>query len=191
MAAMQTRRNGLGRAIAPVFPRGGVRPFNATLTPRWGLGLATGLTLALAVMAPRAVAQVAANPPMFTDLRLSPRFIPDPTRLRGMSGGEVPTEQLAGRLQTETGTCLGFVSEKPDHNLELTRFFDYLNVQVLSAGDTVMLIKGPGGTWCSDNRSIAGATVAGQWLPGRYRIWVGSAAANNYAPYSIEITEVR
>lgn len=155
-------------------------------------GTMTGAIAAIfALFASPAFAQVANNPPMFSNLRLSPRFIPDPTRLRGLTGGGLTAERLAGRFQTETGSCLGFVSEKPDHNLELTRFFDYLNLQVFSAADAVMLIKGPGGTWCSDSQSPAGPSVAGQWLPGRYEIWVGSADPQIYAPYTLEITEAR
>lgn len=160
-----------------------------------------GSAIALLIAAP-GLAQVA-NPgsprftsprftrPMFTNLTLSPRFAPDPTYLRGISGGEQPTQAIAGQVETETGVCLGFVSDRPDHRLTLEQFFDYLNVQVLSEQATVMVIKGPGGTWCSDNRSIPGASVAGQWLPGRYEIWVGTAEADSYAPYRLQISEVQ
>ncbi|NJN32456.1 MAG: hypothetical protein HC824_20050 [Synechococcales cyanobacterium RM1_1_8] len=120
-----------------------------------------------------------------------PPLCPDPTYLRGISGGEQPTQAIAGQVETETGVCLGFVSDRPDHRLTLEQFFDYLNVQVLSEQATVMVIKGPGGTWCSDNRSIPGASVAGQWLPGRYEIWVGTAEADSYAPYRLQISEVQ
>ncbi len=153
----------------------------------WGVAFG----LAIAPNPAPGLAQIATAPPMFTDLSLSPRFIPDPTRLRGLSGGEVYTEAIAGRLQTETGSCVGFVNEKPDHELVLTDFFNYLNVQVLSPGDTVLLVRGAGGTWCSDERTEAGPGIAGQWLPGRYQIWVGSIENGQYVPYQLQFSETR
>lgn len=151
-----------------------------------------GLAGAIALLSPAVgLAQGLSRRPMFTNVVLSPRFAPDPTFLRGISGGEMPIQAVSGRFETETGPCIGFVSERPDHQIKLDRFFDYLNVQILSAQDTVMLVKGPGGTWCSDNRTVAGASVAGQWLPGRYEVWVGTLEANRYLPYELKITEVQ
>jgi len=143
-----------------------------------------------AVLAPAgSLAQVLSRP-MFTNVTLSPRFAPDPTLLRGISGGEFSIQGVSGRFETETGPCIGFVSERPDHKIELKSFFDYLNVEVLSDQDTVMLVKGPGGTWCSDNRTPAGSSIAGQWLPGRYEVWIGTIQPDSYQPYSLKITEV-
>lgn len=154
-------------------------------------GLGCGLAVVgVGAIAP-ASAQIVRNQPMFTDVTLAPRFIPDPTQVRGLSGGEYYAEQVAGRLKTETGSCVGFVNEKPDHEIRLTEFFQYLNMQVFSAGDTVLLVRGPGGTWCSDDRTAAGPSIAGQWLPGTYEIWVGSVDASEYTPYQLEFTEVR
>jgi hypothetical protein len=151
-----------------------------------------GLAGAIALLSPAVgLAQVVSRRPMFTNVVLSPRFAPDPMLLRGISGGEMPIQAVSGRFETETGPCIGFVSERPDHRIKLDSFFDYLNVQILSDQDTVMLVKGPGGTWCSDNRTVAGASVAGQWLPGRYEVWVGTLEANRYVPYDLKITEVQ
>lgn len=137
------------------------------------------------------MAQVVRNQPMFTDTKLGPRFIPDPTVLRGLSGGEVYTEAVAGRLKTETGSCVGFISDKPDHEVTLTSFFNYLNLQVASPGDTVLLVRGPGGTWCNDDRTLAGPSIAGQWMPGDYQIWVGSINSEQYLPYELQFSEAR
>lgn len=151
-----------------------------------------GLGVCTALLAPAAgFAQVVSRRPMFTNVVLSPRFAPDPTLLRGISGGELAIQEVSGRFETETGPCIGFVSERPDHKIKLESFFDYLNVEVLSAQDTVMLVKGPGGTWCSDNRTAAGSSIAGQWLPGRYEVWIGTIQPDSYVPYSLKITEVQ
>ncbi len=151
-----------------------------------------GLGVASALLSPSVgIAQVVTNRPMFTNVNLSPRFAPDPTFLRGISGGEMSIQAVAGRFETETGPCLGFVSERPDHKIKLESFFDYLNVEVLSEQDTVMLVKGPGGTWCSDNRTADGSSIAGQWLPGRYEVWIGTIEPDQYVPYSLKLTEVQ
>lgn len=155
-----------------------------------GATLAAALAVVLGAPSP-ASAQVVRSQPMFTDVTLAPRFIPDPTLVRGLSGGEVYTEEVAGRLQTETGSCVGFVSEKPDHELTLTEFFRYLNLQVVSSADTVLLVRGPGGTWCSDDRTQLGPSIAGQWMPGNYEIWVGSLELDQYVPYQLQFTEAR
>lgn len=151
-----------------------------------------GLGVCTALLAPTVgLAQVVGRRPMFTNVVLSPRFAPDPTLLRGISGGERSIQEVSGRFETETGPCLGFVSDRPDHKIKLESFFDYLNVEVLSDQDTVMLVKGPGGTWCSDNRTPAGSSIAGQWLPGRYEVWIGTIEPDRYVPYSLKITEVQ
>lgn len=151
-----------------------------------------GMGVCGALFAPTTgLAQVVSSRPMFTNVVLSPRFAPDPTLLRGISGGELSIQEVSGRFETETGPCLGFVSERPDHKIKLESFFDYLNVEVLSEQDTVMLVKGPGGTWCSDNRTPAGSSIAGQWLPGRYEVWIGTIQPDRYVPYSLKITEVQ
>lgn len=151
-----------------------------------------GLGIASALLSPTVgLAQVIVRRPMFTNVSLSPRFAPDPTFLRGISGGEMAIQAVAGRFETETGPCLGFVSERPDHKIKLESFFDYLNVEVLSEQDTVMLVKGPGGTWCSDNRTVDGSSIAGQWLPGRYEVWIGTIEPDQYVPYSLKLTEVQ
>lgn len=153
-------------------------------------GVVAAIAVVLGAQSPTS-AQVVRSQPMFTDVTLAPRFIPDPTQVRGLSGGEVYTEDVAGRLQTETGSCVGFVSEKPDHELTLTEFFRYLNLQVVSRADTVLLVRGPGGTWCSDDRTQLGPSIAGQWMPGNYEIWVGSLELDQYVPYQLQFTEAR
>lgn len=130
-------------------------------------------------------------PPMFGNKAVAPQFAPDPSILRGISGGEIAAEAVAGRLETETGPCLGYVSEKPDHSIKLNSFFSYLNLEIQGQGDTTLVIKGPGGTWCSDNVSGPNPSIAGQWMPGTYEVWIGSTEPEQYLPYQLSLTEVR
>lgn len=127
---------------------------------------------------------------IFENLTLSPKFSPDPTIIRGISGGLVPAKTIAGRADTSTGPCVGFMDENPDHTLVLNAFFNYLSVVVEAPEDTTMVISGPGGTWCNDDYVGKNPGIGGQWLPGTYKIWIGSYDKSKYIPYIIKITEV-
>lgn len=127
---------------------------------------------------------------IFENVRVSPQFLRQPVTMRGISGGSVPARQISGQAETETGRCVGFVDLEPDHTITLTSFFDYLNLQVRSSGDTILVIMGPGGTWCNDDYSNdQNPGISGQWLEGIYQIWIGSYHQNNYHPYVIKVSK--
>ncbi|NJL11418.1 MAG: hypothetical protein HC908_18215 [Calothrix sp. SM1_7_51] len=128
--------------------------------------------------------------PIFGDVTVRPKFS-EPLTVRGMSGGSVSGNQVAGRSDTATGPCTGFVDEKPDHSIVLTSKFDYLKLQVQSPEDTTIIVKGPGGTWCNDEFDQKNPGIVGEWLPGNYNVWVGSYKKNQYLPYTLQITEVK
>jgi hypothetical protein len=130
-----------------------------------------------------------ASTPMFENITLSPKFSPNPLLIRGLSGGPTLAKDIAGRQETQTGTCPGYVDQQPDHTLILTTFFDYLKLQVQSSEDTVLVIRGPGGSWCSDDSKDINPSIEGQWFKGKYDIWVGSYKPNTYHPYVISITD--
>ncbi|MEH2157140.1 hypothetical protein [Nostoc sp.] len=138
-----------------------------------------------------AVTDAQEAPAIFGDVTISPQFSPDPLTVRGMSGGSIPGSQVAGRSETATGPCTGFVDETPDHTFALTSKFDYLKLQVQSPEDTTIIIKGPGGTWCNDDFDGKNAGIVGEWLAGSYQIWVGSYEKGKYLPYTLQITEVK
>jgi len=126
---------------------------------------------------------------MFEDIAIAPSFTPKAIELRGISGGGVETQKKSGRKETETGDCIGFIDAEPDHKITLTRPFKYLKMQVKSSGDTVLLVRGPGGSWCSDDVSDRNPEIGGDWLAGTYEVWVGSYEENTSFPYLIEVTE--
>ncbi|MBD1922846.1 hypothetical protein H6F77_17475 [Microcoleus sp. FACHB-831] len=130
----------------------------------------------------------AQTPPIFENVTIGSKFSPDPLTIRGLSGGEASAKTVAGRQETLNGPCVGFMNEKPDHTLRLTSFFNYLSIVVESPEDTTIVIKGPGGTWCNDEYQGKNPGIAGQWLAGKYQIWVGSYDQKKYHPYSIKIT---
>jgi hypothetical protein len=128
---------------------------------------------------------------IFENVTVRPKFSPDPLIIRGISGGSVAANSVAGRAETPTGPCVGFVDEPPDHTIVLTNFFNYFSLQVESPEDTTIVISGPGGSWCNDDFQGKNPGIAGQWLAGTYRVWVGSYDKNNYHPYVIKMSEVR
>jgi hypothetical protein len=133
----------------------------------------------------------AQEPQIFGDVTIGHPFSPDPLTVRGVSGGSIPGSQVAGRAETATGTCTGFMDETPDHTLVLTSKFDYLKLQVQSPQDTTIIIKGPGGSWCNDDFNGKNPGMIGEWLPGNYQIWVGSYEKGKYFPYTLQITEIK
>jgi hypothetical protein len=126
---------------------------------------------------------------MFEDIAIAPRFTPKAIQLRGISGGGVETQKKSGRKVTETGDCIGFIDAEPDHKITLTKPFKYLNMQVKSSGDTILLVRGPGGSWCSDDVSDRNPEIGGDWLEGTYEVWVGSYEENTSFPYLLQLTE--
>lgn len=126
--------------------------------------------------------------PIFGDVTIGNNFSPDPLSVRGMSGGSVAGQQVAGQVETPTGPCSGYFDDKPDHILNLTSKFDYLKLQVQSPQDTTLIVSGPGGKWCNDDFEGKNPGIVGEWSQGTYQIWIGSYQKDIYLPYTINIT---
>ena len=127
---------------------------------------------------------------LFQDLTLGSAFTPDPQYLRGIAGGTETAASLTGLNRTPTGRCVGMINTLPNHRIYLQDFFESLRLRVLSEGDTTIIIRGPGGTWCNDDYDGKNAGIAGQWLAGTYEIWVGSYDQAIFSPYELEFSEV-
>ena len=126
---------------------------------------------------------------MFESVRLNSNDIPEPLIVRGISGGSVSAKKIAGKSETSNGACAGFVDARPDHTLVLETFFDYLSLEIQSPQDTTIVVRGPGGSWCNDDAQGKNPGLAGEWLAGTYRIWVGSYNKTSYHPYILRISK--
>ncbi len=131
------------------------------------------------------------EPPIFGDIEIGNKFSPDPMKVRGMSGGSIPGEEIAGRKDTPTGPCTGFFDQQPDHILKLKTDFEYLKLVAQSSSDITLVIQGPGGTWCNDDFEGSNPGIVGKWLGGEYKVWFGSFKKDNIVPYTMEITETK
>ena len=125
---------------------------------------------------------------MFEDMTIAPSAVPQAIELRGISGGTVETQKKSGRKVTETGECIGFIDSEPDHKITLTKPLRFLQMRVKSSGDTVLLVRGPGGSWCSDDVSDRNPEISGDWLEGTYEVWIGSYEENAAFPYLLQIS---
>jgi hypothetical protein len=136
-------------------------------------------------------AQAAPKQAVFESVSLSSGFKPDPQILQGVSGGDKPARNQISLSQTPTGACVGFIDASPDHQIKLTSFFSYLKLSVESQGDTVLVIQGPGGTWCNDDSNSQNPVIAGEWKAGLYKVWVGSRNVGEFYPYVLKLTQVQ
>ena len=107
-----------------------------------------------------------ASPPIFENVSIGSNFSPNPLIVRGIGGGSVPAEKVAGRAETANGPCVGFVDAQADHTLVLKDFFKYLSLQLQSPEDTTIIVRGPGGSWCNDDSQGKNAGITGEWLAG-------------------------
>ncbi|MEL6222797.1 MAG: hypothetical protein AAFQ57_06260 [Cyanobacteria bacterium J06626_14] len=164
-----------------------LRPLNSLLAAA-AIATLPMLTLAEAGSAQSVI--FGSSPRLFEDVVLTPTLVSDTTTVRGISGGPLAASQIAGREETVTGGCLGFVDTEPDHRITLTDFFDYLELEIQSPEDTTLVVRGPGGSWCSDDVYGFNPAIAGQWFSGTYDIWIGSYNSGTYHPYVIRISEI-
>ncbi|MEB3339161.1 MAG: hypothetical protein VKJ46_16950 [Leptolyngbyaceae bacterium] len=148
------------------------------------------VTLGLGLLPLPSQAQPKKSPNLLEDIKINPQFS-NPILLRGLSGGTTPAQNVAGRAETTTGPCVGFVNDKPDHTLVLPEFFKYLSLQVQSPEDTTLVVRGPGGSWCNDDNQGKNPGLVGQWLAGSYQIWVGTYNKTKFHPYQLRITKGR
>lgn len=130
-------------------------------------------TLALAmILAP--VSTVGSQP-----LQIAPGF-PEPLNISGVSGGP-----------NNSGDC-GFVSQAPNHVIQVTQDLHYWRIAVQTAGAPSLMIQGPRGRFCVLPANAATAIVefSGYGDKGTYTIFVGDRAQGQH-PYSLSISQKR
>jgi len=153
------------------------RSFNR---PKWKRGL---VAIAVASTMLNFWAYAAQSQP--ASVNLSPQF--SPVELRGNTGGSTAVNDITGQATTPTGPCTGFANATPSHTIVLKGFTESLSILVESSEDTALAIRGPGGVWCNDDLVGKNPGVTGQWLAGKYEVWVSSYAKNRTAPYVLRI----
>lgn len=122
-------------------------------------------------------------------LTLASGFTPNPTVLVGTGGGDRPAAEVVNMRNSPTGPCLGFISTQPHEEVTLDSRFSNLEIRVEADLDTTLIVAGPDGVWCNDDRGSHNPAIAGEWLAGSYRIWVGNYQAGEVPRYELSITD--
>lgn len=125
--------------------------------------------------------------PARADITLSPGF--GQTSISGTAGGNTSLRDVAGKSETDTGSCLGFGKGQPDQVLRLSSSFRDLTVVVKSGADTTLVVKGPGGTWCNDDFQGKNPGLDGQWQAGEYKVWIGTQGRNQSVNYVLKMSQ--
>lgn len=134
-----------------------------------GIGV-LGVMICLA--ATMAAAQNVSLAPTFGTAALRAGFVPDPTIVPMVAGGP---------MSFTLDNCGGYISEAPDYRVTFTAAATPtrpLSFSVESAGDTVLLINAPDGTWvCNDDfYDLDPAISFANPASGQYDIWIGTFA---------------
>lgn len=126
-----------------------------------------------------------AQPSNFGTITLAAGFQPDPNVAAGTSGGQrAASTMLQG--------CQGFISNTPDHILNLRTNFTFIRIFAESAADTTLVIQGPDGrVQCDDDTFQRNPAVQGPQNAGQYRVWVGSYRQGENSAYQLKITELQ
>jgi hypothetical protein len=130
---------------------------------------------------------IAAAPARADVVTLNPGF--GQTSISGTAGGGTSLREIAGKGETDTGSCSGFGKGQPDQILRLNAGFSDLTVVVKSNSDTTIVVKGPGGTWCNDDFQGKNPGLDGQWKAGEYKIWIGTQGRNQGVNYTLNVSQ--
>jgi hypothetical protein len=115
---------------------------------------------------------------------LTTGFLPDPSVASGTAGGAVDASTI-------NPSCRGWISSTPDHLFVANSAFNNLRIIARSDADTTLVVQGPDGAYrCNDDGDGLNPVVPGPFVPGTYRIWVGSYSQGVLAPYRIGFTEL-
>lgn len=132
--------------------------------------------------------QIGGNRANFGRRTLRPGFVPDPTNIHIVSGGNIN----AATLNLGSG-CVGYVTTQPDFILTLRGTSPNLRFYVTAGSDTTLLVNTARGGWRCNDDSYGGRNPTVDLAnapPGQYDVWVGSYRAGEQARGQLHITEL-
>jgi len=111
-------------------------------------------------------------------------FTPDPQTATGVSGYSAEGRVDAAAFGKQ---CTGFIDVTPDHTITVTSSVN-LRLTVSSEIDSVLVIRGPAGTFCDDDSAGSGdAQVNALFTPGEYEVYIGNIG--EAGEYILTVTE--
>ncbi len=129
-----------------------------------------------------AMALVASSASAQQQVSLRAGFLPDPYEVSVYSGGSNDATVLGG-------SCVGQISDSPDVVVNFNASGGRLAFQVVSRGDTSLVINGPDGRYyCDDDSNGLNPVLDWSNAPsGQYDIWIG--AVGDAASATLQISE--
>ena len=147
---------------------------------------AVGAALAVTATLP-ASAQNTNGEPHFGTLNLETGFNNDPRIVNVRAGGSIEARGISG-------SCSGYISERPDVRLNYTGGSLPLIISVSSSSDTTLVINGPDGRWyCDDDGGANGLNPSVRFSSprsGRYEIWIGTYASGAMQSARLHVSEL-
>ena len=135
----------------------------------------------------------------FDGIRLRRGFLPDP---RFLAGDSTVTEDEGGTdASLLGGQCHGVVSHAPSHVITLLDDFDFVQLYLLPLDldhwpsdenpALSLIVLQPDGTFVCDDASDGIEISSATWVPGIYRVWIGTENGEAPRPYRMGISEIR
>ena len=124
----------------------------------------------------------------YCDVDVFPGFTPDPTYATGAIGGGRNATEETGVTNSETGKCIGFIDNTPDHYVNISQPMDYLAIGVNSTVDTsIIIIEPDGNPLC---HSGADPFIEGSFpKTGAYSVYIGNLSEAGVGPrYRVYVT---
>lgn len=105
---------------------------------------------------------------------VGPGFSPDPATATGNAGGMTDASSLSG-------DCRGWIASSPNHVLTVTGAMPMLRIAANGgAADITLVVQRPDGTYlCNDDSDGLNPMVEGAFVPGEYKIFIGSYDAQS------------
>ncbi|MGK7913656.1 MAG: protein kinase [Synechococcus sp.] len=124
----------------------------------------------------------------YCDVDVFAGFSPDPTFATGAVGGVRNATEATGVTNSDTGKCIGFVDNTPDHYVNISQPMDYLAIGVNSTADTsIIIIEPDGNPLC---HSGFDPFIEGPFpKTGAYSVYIGNMAEAGVGPrYRLYVT---
>ncbi len=105
---------------------------------------------------------------------VGPGSSPDPQTATGSAGGMTDASSLSG-------DCRGWIASSPNHVLTVTGAMPMLRVAANGgSADITLVVQRPDGTYlCNDDSDGLNPMVEGAFVPGEYKIFIGSYDAQS------------
>jgi hypothetical protein len=114
---------------------------------------------------------------------LAPGFA-SPVQFMGTSGGDDRATRFG---VSPDGVCTGWIPEQPQHTLTLTET-QALRVHVAAPADTTLVMHGPAGSRCNDDRNGHDPGLDATFEAGTWQVYVGSYDRTARTAYTLTIT---